>query len=49
MTVRNNKFHHTVFHPYEEIEDNESYKIFEYSRLSSGIVLYNYVYIFEDR
>ena len=49
MTVRNNKFHHTVFHPYEEIGDNKSYKIFEYSRLSSGIVLYNYVYIFEDR
>lgn len=34
---------------YEEIEDNKSYKIFEYSRLSSGMVLYNYVYIFEDR
>ena len=47
MTVRNNKFHHTVFHPYEEIEDNKSYKIFEYSRLSSGMIQLLILFIYE--
>ena len=46
LVIKDNKFDHIVYFPYDEIDDNELYNVYEDGHISGSGICYMKIFIF---
>lgn len=47
IIIKNNLYDHTVYHPYNELDDKKMYKVYEDGWTAGSGICYNKIFIFE--